>query len=66
MPLNGEYKSMIASLSLQSALARALDTDCEHCQETRRKLFGMFQAAKPHVDNVSTNSTSDSSLDTNK
>ena len=30
---------------VQGTLAKAVDTDCEYCLDTRRKLFGYFRAA---------------------
>ena len=31
---------------MQGMLAKAVDTDCEYCLDTRRKLFGYFRAAE--------------------
>lgn len=35
---------------VQGALARAVDTDCEFCLDTRRKLFGLFRAAEKETE----------------
>jgi hypothetical protein len=34
----------------QGMIAKAVDTDCPYCLETRKKLFGMFKSAKQEVD----------------
>ena len=45
--LQTQERAALKSLpATQSALAKALDTDCEYCLETRKKLFGMFKGAK--------------------
>ena len=33
-------------VTMQGMIARAMDTDCEYCLDTRRKLFGFFKAAE--------------------